>query len=42
MVLWTNGTTRCRVVGVGIVWSRGRRHIFKVPKVWQRRVLCGR
>ena len=42
MVLWTNSTTKCGVVGVGMVWPRSRRHIFKVPKMWQRRMLCGR
>jgi len=31
VVLWANSATRCRVVGVGMAWSRGRRHIFEMP-----------
>jgi len=42
MVLWTNSTTRCGVMGVGMAQSRGRRHIFEMPKIWQRRMLCRR
>jgi len=42
MVLQTNSTIRCRVMGVGIVWSRGRHHVFEMPKMWQRGVLCER
>jgi len=41
VVLWTNSATRCTVVGVGIVRPRSRRHVFKMPKMWQRRMLCG-
>jgi len=29
-------------VGVGVVWPRGCHHVFEVPKMWQRGVLCGR
>jgi len=42
VVLWTNSATRCRVVGVGMARPRSCRHIFEVPKMWQRRMLCGR
>jgi len=42
VVLWTNSATRCRVMGVGMAQSRGCRHVFEVPKMWQRRMLCGR
>jgi len=42
MVLQTNSTTRGRVMGVGMAQSRGRRHVFEMPKMWQRRMLCGR
>ena len=41
-LLWTNSATRCRVMGVGMARSRGRRHVFEMPKMWQRRMLCGR
>jgi len=30
---------RCRTVGVGMAWSRGRRHVLEVPKMWQRGML---
>jgi len=40
VVLWTNSATRCGVVGVGIARSRGCRHVLKMPKIWQRRMLC--
>ena len=42
MVLWTYSATKCRVMGVGIAWSRERRHVFEVPKMWRRRMLCRR
>ena len=42
VVLWTNSTTRCGVVGIGIARPRGRHHILEMPKMWQRRVLCRR
>jgi len=42
VVLWTNSATRCRVMGVGMARSRGHRHVFEMPKMWQRRMLCGR
>jgi len=29
-------------MGAGMAWSRGRRHVFEVPKMWRRRMLCGR
>jgi len=42
VVLWTNSATKCRVMGVRIAGSRDRRHIFEVPKMWRRRMSCGR
>jgi len=42
VVLWTNSATRCRVMGAGMARPRGRHHVFEVPKIWQRRILCGR
>ena len=33
VILWANSATRCGVMGVGIAWSRGYRHVFKVPKM---------
>jgi len=42
VVLWTDSATRCRVVGVRVVRPRSRRHIFEVPKMWQRGMLRGR
>ena len=42
MILQTDSTTRSRVMGVRITWSRGHCHVFEMPKIWQRRVLCGR
>jgi len=40
MVLQTDGTTRCRVMGAGMVQSKGHCHIFEMPKMWQRKMLC--
>ena len=42
MVLWTDSTMRCGVVGVGVAWPGSRCHILEMPKIWQRRMLCGR
>jgi len=42
VVLWTNSATRHRIVGVGVAQPRGYRHVFEVPKMWQRRMLCRR
>jgi len=42
MVLWTNSTMRCRVIGVGVAQPRGCRYVFEVSKMWQRKMLCGR
>jgi len=42
MVLWTNSAMGCRIVEVGIVRPRSRRHISKMPKIWQRGMLHGR
>ena len=42
MVLWTNSATRYRIMGVEIAWSRGRHHIFEIPKMWQSGMLCRR
>ena len=42
VVLWTNSATRCRVMGAGMAQPRGRHHVFEVPKMWQRRMLCRR
>ena len=42
VVLWTNSATKCRVMGVGMARSRGYRHVPEVPKMWRRRVPCGR
>jgi len=42
VVLWTNSATRCRVMGAGMAQSRGRCHVFEMPKIWRRRMLCGR
>jgi len=42
VVLWTNSATRHGVIEVGMAWSRSRRHIFEVPKMWQRGMLCRR
>ena len=42
VVLWTNSTTRCRTMEVGVVRPRSRCHVFKMFKMWQRRMLCGR
>ena len=42
VVLWTDSATRCRVVGVGMAQPRSRCHIFEMPKMWQRGMLCGR
>jgi len=39
VVLWTNSATRCRIMGVGIAWPRSHCHVFKMPKMWQRRIL---
>jgi len=39
---WYNSATRCRIVGVGMAWSRGLCYVFEMPKVWQRRMLHGR
>jgi len=33
VVLWTNSATKCRIMGVGVVWPRSRCHIFEVPKM---------
>ena len=42
MVLWTDSTTRCRIVGVRMARPGSHHHVFEMPKMWQRRVLCGR
>jgi len=42
VVLWTNSATRCRIMGVGVAQPRSRHHILEMPKMWQRRMLCGR
>ena len=42
VVLWTDGVTRCGVVGAGVAQPRNRRHVFEMPKMWQRRMLHGR
>jgi len=42
VVLWINSATRCGIMGVGVVRPRSRCHIFKMPKIWQRRMLHGR
>ena len=42
VVLWTNSATRCGTMGVGVVRPRSRCHVFKMSKMWQRRMLCGR
>ena len=42
VVLWTNSATKCGIMGVGVVRSRSRCHVFEVPKMWQRGMLCGR
>jgi len=42
VVLWTNSATKRRVMGVGMARSRGYRHVPEVPKMWRRRVPCGR
>jgi len=42
VVLWTNSATRRRIVGVGVAWLRGYCHILKMPKMWQRGMLCRR
>ena len=42
VVLWTNSATRCRVMGAGMARPRGCHHVFEVPKMWQRRILCER
>ena len=42
VVLWTNGATGCRVVGARVAWSGSHCHIFEIPRMWQRRMLCGR
>jgi len=42
VVLWTNSAMRCGVVGAGVVQPRSCRHIFEMPKMWQRGMLCGR
>ena len=42
VVLWTNSATRYRVMGAGMARSRGRCHVFEMPKMWRRRMLCGR
>ena len=39
VVLWTNSATRCGIMGVGVAWPRSCCHIFKMPKMWQRRML---
>jgi len=42
VVLWTDSATRCGIMGVGVVRPRSRCHLFKMPKMWQRRMLHGR
>jgi len=42
VVLWTNNATRCGIMGVGVARPRSRCYLFKMPKMWQRRMLCGR
>ena len=42
VVLWTNSTTRCGTMEVGVAWPRSCRHVFEVPKMWQRGMLCRR
>ena len=42
VVLWTNSATRCGTMGAGVARPRSCRHIFEVPKMWQREMLCGR
>ena len=42
VVLWTNSTTKCTVMGVGVARPRSHRHIRGLPKMWQRRMLRGR
>jgi len=39
VVLWTNSATRCGIMGVGVARPRSRCHVFKIPKMWQRRML---
>ena len=42
VVLWTNSATRYGIMGVGVAQPRSCCHIFKMPKMWQRRMLRGR
>jgi len=42
MVLWTNSAARYGIVGVGMAWTRSRRHVFEMLRMWQRRMPCGR
>ena len=42
VVLWTNSATKCGTMGVGVARPRSCRHVFEVPKIWQRGMLCGR
>jgi len=42
MVLRTDSTTRCRVMGVGMAWPGSHHHVFEVFKMWGRRVSCRR
>ena len=42
MVLWTDSATRCGVMKVGVAQSRDRHHVFEMPRMWQRRMLCRR
>ena len=42
VVLWTNSATRCGTMGVGVAQPRSYYHVFKISKMWQRRMLCGR
>jgi len=42
MVLWTNSAMRYGVVEARVARPRSRRYVLEMPRMWQRRMLCGR